>query len=58
MGKIIAISNDPAELLQTNSSVQRTILYAANLEQVLLSKLEALRTICSFCEPNDPQSRQ
>ena len=52
--KIIAISNDPCEILQTNSSVQKTILYAANLEQVLLSKLEALRSICCFCESDDP----
>lgn len=38
------------ELLEINESVQKTIRYATQLEQVLLSKLEAVQNICGTCE--------
>lgn len=40
----------PRELLRLNDSVQRTILYVTQLEQVLLAKLEAVRDCgCGGC---------
>lgn len=55
--KIIEKSDDVCELLRANASVQRTILSAAQLEQLLLSKLEALRDICCFREAKEPPCR-
>lgn len=46
----------PEQLLAINHSVQQTILNATQLEQVLLSKLEALAPLCGkqLC-PEEPQ---
>lgn len=56
--KVIETSKSSCELLQVNESVQRTILYATQLEQLLLSKLEALRSLSCLCEPEDCLCRE
>lgn len=55
--KLQAVLAQPAassELLLVDQSVQTMILSILLLEQVLLSKLETLRELCSFCEPGPP----
>lgn len=54
--KAVEVSSSPGELLKINESIQKTILYATHLEQVLFSKLDTLQDICcieefSFCPP-------
>lgn len=48
--KAIELASKPCELLKINASVQRTILYTAQLEQQLVFKMEALQCLCDFCE--------
>lgn len=50
--KVIETSPDPCQLLRVNQSVQKTIQYAIQLEQVLFAKLDALREVCG--EPKEP----
>lgn len=46
--KIISEESDPCAILKTNESVQKTIVYATHLEQLLYDKLESVKGICDF----------
>ena len=51
--KIVAISENPDTILEVNRSVNRTLINATNLEQVLFHKLEELNDICNLCAQGD-----
>ena len=60
--KAIAATDDPATLLEVNQAVNRTVVNATFLEQVLYQKLELIQEICEpcksdSCSPLDPESR-
>lgn len=51
--KAVKEAVSPGELLKVDKSVQRTILYAAQLEQLMLAKLEVLQCSNGCEEPKD-----
>ena len=48
--KMISEQKDPCLILKANESVQKTIVYATHLEQLLYDKLESVKEICGFKE--------
>lgn len=54
--RTIAATDDPDILLEANRSVNRTVISATFLEQVLYQKLELIQELCDPCKPETPRS--
>ncbi|MEA4964421.1 MAG: hypothetical protein VB055_01185 [Oscillospiraceae bacterium] len=52
--KAIAATDDPAALLEVNQAVNRAVVNATFLEQVLYQKLELIQEICKPCQSGGP----
>jgi len=54
--KVIATSDNPDILLEANQAVNRTVVNATFLEQILYQKLDLIQEICEPCKSDDPCS--
>jgi hypothetical protein len=54
--RVIASTDDPATLLEVNQAVNRTVVNATFLEQVLYQKLESIQEICEPVQSERPCS--